>query len=381
MQRKSIIKNSVRIVLCIFLLMVLVQGMQAAETYTFVTKWGEYNYDPFNSPSGVAVDKSSGSVYIADTGKNRIMKFDPDGIFTKEWGKTGTLDGELQSPSALAVDSSGNVFVVDTGNNRIQKFSSTGSFLMKWGINPLSYGIAVDPYGNVYVTDNYSNKTLRFSSTWIFIGELSGIFSYPSGIAVDSSGNVYVANSGNNRTMKFDSDGVFLTQWGSSGSGNGQFNQPYGVAVDSSNNVYVTDCFNNRTQMFDSNGIYKKQWGYPNPNNIYWWVDGQFFYPKGIGVDSSGNFYVADSVNNRIQKFNSTTSYFITKWGGYAKDGALYFPTDVAIDSSGNVYVVDTRNYRTQKFNSTGGYLAKWGFYGGYGDRQFYVPSGIAVDK
>ena len=60
-----------------------------------------------------------------------------------------------------------------------------------------------------------------------------------------------MADYGNNRIQKFDNNGTFITKWGSTGSGNGQFSNLNGVAVDSSGNVYVTDTGNNRIQKFN----------------------------------------------------------------------------------------------------------------------------------
>ena len=78
--------------------------------------------------------------------------------------------------------------------------------------------------------------------------------------------------------------------------------------------------------------------------------DGQFNYPYGVAVDSSGNVYVADTDNHRIQKFDSSGG-FITKWGSYGSgDGQFDYPSGVAVDSSGNVYVADGWNYHVQKF-------------------------------
>jgi hypothetical protein len=83
-------------------------------------------------------------------------------------------------------------------------------------------------------------------------------------------------------------------------------------------------------------------------------TDGRLLGPEGIAVDSSsGNVYVADTANNRIQVFSSNGT-FISKWGGYGSgNGTLRFPTDIAVDSSsGNVYVADTANNRISAFTS-----------------------------
>ncbi|MCA9344127.1 hypothetical protein KC947_04240, partial [Candidatus Saccharibacteria bacterium] len=78
--------------------------------------------------------------------------------------------------------------------------------------------------------------------------------------------------------------------------------------------------------------------------------DGRFQYPNGVTTDASGNVYVADSDNNRIQKFDSSGT-FLAKWGTYGSaDGEFDSPQGVTTDASGNVYVVDTYNYRIQKF-------------------------------
>ena len=100
----------------------------------------------------------------------------------------------------------------------------------------------------------------------------------------------------------------FLTKWGTDGVGFGQFNIPFGVAVDSSGNVYVADTFNNRIQKFTSTGTFITKWGSSGSG------DGQFSFPTGIAVDSSGNVYVVDRSHNRIQKFTST--------GGSSPSGA-----------------------------------------------------------
>ncbi|WP_081853913.1 6-bladed beta-propeller [Candidatus Magnetobacterium casense] len=69
-----------------------------------------------------------------------------------------------------------------------------------------------------------------------------------------------------------------------------------------------------------------------------------------MATDSSGNIYVVDAGNSRIQKFSSS-GQFLTKWGSKGSDdGQFKSPDGIAIDSSGNLYVVDAGNSRVQKF-------------------------------
>jgi hypothetical protein len=101
--------------------------------------------------------------------------------------------------------------------------------------------------------------------------------------------------------------------------------------------------------------------------------------PWGVAVDASGNVYVADNGNRRIQKFTSSGTY-VTQWGSYGTgDGQFDYPCGVAVDASGNVYVADASNQRIQVFTSSGTYVTQWGTLGS-GNGQFNYPYGVAVD-
>ena len=124
---------------------------------------------------------------------------------------------------------------------------------------------------------------------------------------------------------------TYLSQFGSSGSGNGQFASPRGLAFDASGNLYVADMSNNRIQKFDSSDNFVLEWG-PLHSSI-----GSLSTPTDVAVDSLGNVYVADSANNRIMKFDTDSNYVITIGNGVGSgDGQFHnqgSPTSIAIDS------------------------------------------------
>jgi len=137
-----------------------------------------------------------------------------------------------------------------------------------------------------------------------------------------------------------------------------QFDLPFGVEADSSGNVFVADTRNDRIQKFTNTGTFIRKWGSTGFGN------GQFSNPGGVAVDSSGNVFVANIFNERIQKF-SNTGTFINKWGSEGTgDGQFDNPIDVAVDSSGNVFVADTFNNRIEKFTNKGTFIRKWGTLG-----------------
>ncbi len=155
---------------------------------------------------------------------------------------------------------------------------------------------------------------------------------------------------------------TFDLQWGSLGTGNGNFTLPTRAATDSSGNVYVSDTGNHRIQKFNSSGTFITKWGATLLGLPVAGIgDGEFNLPSGVATDSSSNVYVVDTNNNRIQKFSSSGG-FLTKWGSVGTgNGQFTLPSGVATDSSDNVYVADTSNNRIQKFSSSGSFITAWG--------------------
>jgi streptogramin lyase len=166
---------------------------------------------------------------------------------------------------------------------------------------------------------------------------------------------------------------VFLFEWGEPGSSAGQFYEPSGIACDSSGNIYVADTLNNRIQKFDGQGRFISTWGSVGS------ALGLFDAPQGIAVDSSDCIYVADGSNHRIQKFDRDGN-FITSWGALGSaEGLFDRPVGVAVDSSDNIYVADSGNDRVQKFDRNGNFISGWGSTGSRAG-QFDSPQAIAID-
>src|SRR5262249_62416041 len=86
-------------------------------------------------------------------------------------------------------------------------------------------------------------------------------FNRPSDVTGDRGGHIYVADGfgPNNRVAKFTRDGNFGKTWGQTGSAQGQFNQIRAIAADASGNIYVADAGNKRIQVFDGEGTFKSQ--------------------------------------------------------------------------------------------------------------------------
>ena len=137
--------------------------------------------------------------------------------------------------------------------------------------------------------------------------------------------------------------GDFLVTWGLEYN----FYSPRGIEINESGNVYVVNTLYHEIQVISYNGILLDVWG------SYGTEDGQFSYPGGIAVDGSGNVYVTDTFNHRIQVFSSN-GIFLGTWGSYGtEDGQFSYPYDVAVDKySEVVYVVDTFNDRIQAFEA-----------------------------
>jgi DNA-binding beta-propeller fold protein YncE len=121
--------------------------------------------------NGLAVD-TSGNIYAADTGRNRILVFSPNGQLLKQIGHNGNDLGGFTQPMMLAFGPDGSFYVADWENSRIERFNSNYEATDSWNVGFRPFGVTVDGMGRVYVPDSDHHRVAVFSPTGAPLGEM-----------------------------------------------------------------------------------------------------------------------------------------------------------------------------------------------------------------
>jgi uncharacterized protein (TIGR03437 family) len=357
-------------------------------------------------PTDVTMDRS-GNLYIADFGNSRIRTINSGGIITTIAGSPNApsltegqeaINVRLNGPTGVAVDSGGNVYLVESGigsgtglargDFKVYKISTQGIITALAGNGQPSYsgdggsalraqlngalGVSTDSAGNLYIADTANHRvrvvapngtisTIAGTGVAAFAGDntspASAQLKSPGGVVSDATGHVYVADTGNSRIRRIDPGGNIITV---AGNGNASYfgdglparsasvNQPQGLAIDSTGNIYIADTLDNAVRKVTPDGIIATIAGYGTPTFS---GDGGpankagLDHPRGVAVDANGNVYIADTGNNRIRKIDFLGNI------STAVDG-LSGPQGVAVDRSGVVYVADTGHNQVLRGNT-----------------------------
>ncbi len=185
-----------------------------------------------------------------------------------------------------------------------------------------------------------------------------------------------VASNGTGTSYGFDwsfgTPPTYSSAFGSFGSGSGQFREPCDLVVDpSSGNIWLADTENSRLEEFNGKGelLHTVSEGTGN---------GQVRGPMGVAIDSHGNVWVSDTGNSRIEELSSTGT-FIQKFGSEGSgEGKFNIPEGLAVDAKGNVFVADRGNKRIEELSETGTYIKSIGT---SGEGQLTSPSAVVRDS
>ncbi|CAF4804041.1 unnamed protein product [Rotaria sp. Silwood1] len=287
-----------------------------------------------------------------------------------EWSSTGiTITSDLDSPHDIAIDSRDNIIVADTENHRLQKYFTNGTN-MTLLTDIKAPSIFIDKYDNIYVTDAFGDEVRILSSNGELITIIDGsnisgsivnhfVFDGQPCLYVDKNNTVYISDTGNHQVIKYypnSTSGIVVAGGKGQGPELNQLNTPYGIYVDEINEIgaiYICDLQNHRIQKW-LNGANEgitvaandDQLDSPvsillqstadrmvmfissfSANHVFKWIPyeqeaqsviagiggfgdeaNQLDAPRGIKFDKYWNLYVADSGNNRVQKFLFNTS-------------------------------------------------------------------------
>ncbi|MBK7229073.1 MAG: hypothetical protein IPH97_09440 [Ignavibacteriales bacterium] len=273
-----------------------------------------------NAPSGVAVDPTTGKLFVADRYNNRILRWSSsdkmidgspaEAVFGQldfNTSTSGLSASKFNDPLRVFVDSSGNLWVSDYLNNRILRFDNAST---------KPSGSAADlVLGQAGFTVNTSGTT---------VNKMKG----PVGIYVDGNDRLWITDRLNHRVLRFDNASTLTNganadfvlgqsdfNTGTSGLSSTKMNRPMGVYLDKEDNLWVCEDDNKRAIRFDSvstklNGASADGvLGQPDfTTNLINYSRNGVGNLRGVYGDEAGRIYLVDESNHRILIFNHASS-------------------------------------------------------------------------
>ncbi|MEO1171375.1 MAG: NHL repeat-containing protein, partial [Myxococcota bacterium] len=323
-----------------------------------------------------------GVFFVANTSAHNILKLDRDCNVLAVGGSFGTAPGQFNLPRSVFIEDD-LIYIADSLNNRIQIFDTDLNFEDLFGGFPILFGpgnaivradgtIAVVETGRSLITFFAPDNLVVPSGSIGLPRDREGVMNSPGGMGLDEeAGELYISDTNNGRVQVFDfHTGEFKRAFGTPGFGFVPGDTFFSNSATLINDlVYVASALH-QIVVFDKQGTEVDRIG------EFGFGPGQFFFPLDVQADSLGNFYVVDSFNNRVQKFDPDFN-FVQAIGF----GLLFQPTRVFVDKQDRLFVSDTNNNLVRIFDSvSGAELANFGGFG-QGDGATFLPQGIAMDK
>lgn len=276
------------------------------------------------------------------------------------FGKDMTFKTTTASPLARAPAASGQTTSAATLKGEVESGGLSTTYSFEYG--------ETEAYGFVSGVGAVGSSTGWVGTSGLVVSGLKPETTYHYRLkATNSKGTTYSSDAKFTTLAK---PASFLSSFGTPGAAPGQFNRPMGAAVDASGNVYVVDKDNNRVQKFNAKGEYLSSFGSAGSGN------GQFKEPRSIAVDpTTGNLFVTDYGNGRVQQFSSSGAYLAT-----LGSGTLILPYGVAVDSQGRLWVSDLTN-KVIVFEIDRNNWVPTGTWTSVEGSPMSSPAGLAIDQ
>ena len=225
----------------------------------------------------------------------------------------------------------------------------------------------IDKSGSPFSFSVKPSPQMRGEPIWIIPG-LKG----PMSVAVSNNGNAVVVEQGAHCVTVINKEGEKVRSFGTEGTNEGQFTYPHGVAISNDGHILVTDW--HRLQKLTFSGNCVKSIGSSERGSGQL----QFNYPKEIAVHpTTGEIFISDSVNNRIQVFNNDLSFIRTIKPVIFR--SFKSPYGISLDSKGCLYVAECGNHCITKLTATGHYVTRFGMNQGPAPIQLCSPFSLTI--
>jgi DNA-binding beta-propeller fold protein YncE len=265
--------------------------------------------DRFSAPEGIAIDARHRILYVADTGKGRVVGFSLQGL-----PKFLLKPDGVSAPRDLAVDEQGRLYVADKETPTITVLDAQGKTVRKLDLTPLGAprirGLAVDRQGRLFIGDQVSAQVLICDPEGQELsrigtrGEQRGQMKMLEDVALDRAGRVYVVDSVGTPVNVFDPGGRFIFRFGRLSPQEEDLRGPAALAIDRHDQLWVADEVGHAVQVYDGRGFRLRRFGGDSPEAAL-----TFLFPTALVLDESGKLYVVCRGTDQVQVFSLSNSF------------------------------------------------------------------------
>jgi sugar lactone lactonase YvrE len=291
-----------------------------------------------------------------DTAPNSKQKWMDRLAGTQPVSDSGKVLFQLAEPYGMAVDSRGSLYVADQKVGAIFIFNTETREVELIRNKTHAHfvriiGLALDDNDRLFVSDPGLRHILVFNSAHKAEDVITDGLVSPGAMAIDRENRqLYVSDIELDQVLVYDADSLkLIRKIGATGHNHelttpGDFAKPTGLAVDSDGNLYVADTLNNRIEVFDADGKFISTFGKAGDG------PGYFARPKGVAIDSDDHVWVADGMQDRVQVFNKEAQLLIAFGGHGLLPGQFQGLVGIATDKNNRVFTSEIFPGRVQQF-------------------------------